>query len=287
MDRRNTLRSFLRAAILIFLVVILPLAGGYFLSLHLIPPPQIAVIRIEGDILGDYTAYLSTALDEVANDRAIRAVVLDIASPGGEVTASESLYLDVLNLRERKPVIASIDELAASGAYYMACAADRIYAKAASQVGNIGAISLLPASDQLFEDLMTTGPFKLTGASQVARIRHLEMLKDAFLIAVMAQRGDRLYVGTEVLSRGEIYRGLQAQQMGLIDEIGSQRDAIAASARMARVRHYDIVDRTPELPEASLLFGFKLQEGSTATTIAAPPANLPPGFYYRYLEPPQ
>lgn len=287
MSNRTTFRSFLRAALLFLLMVVLPLVGGYYLSCYLIPTPQIAIVRIEGDIWGDYAAYLGTALAEAMDDRAVRAVVLDVSSPGGEVAASESLYLDVLRLRERKPVVASIDELAASGAYYAACAADQIYAKSASQVGNIGAASVLPASDQLFEDLMTTGPFKLTGGSQMARIRHLEMLKDAFLMAVVAQRGDRLRVGAEILSRGEVYRGFQAQQMGLIDEIGSQGDAVAAAARMARVRHYEIVDRTPELPEELSLFSFKLQEGSTAETIAAPPRNLPPGFYYRYLEPPQ
>jgi len=73
--------------------------------------------------------------------------------------------------------------------------------------------------------------------------------------------------------------------MGMIDEIGSQGDAVAAAARMAKVRHYEVVDRSPELPEGLILFGFKLGGRSTAETVAAPPKNLPPGFYYRYLEP--
>ena len=62
----------------------------------------------------------------------------------------------------------------------------------------------------------------------------------------MAQRQDRLQVSPEVLSRGEIYLGLQAQQIGLIDEIGSQGDAIAAAARLAKLRHYTVVDLSPE-----------------------------------------
>lgn len=285
MNRRDAARSFLKVVGLFLMVIVLPLVAGYFLSLRLVPAPQIAVIRIEGDIWGEYTAYLSEAFEAVANDRAVRAVVLDISSPGGEVTASESLYFDLLKLRETKPVFASIDELAASGAYYAACAADQIYAKSSSQVGNVGAISMLPGPEPQFEELATTGPFKLYGGPQVAYVQQLELLKDSFLAAILAQRQDRLRVGTEVLSRGEIYRGLQAQRMGMIDEIGSQGDAVAAAARMAKVRHYEVVDRSPELPEGLILFGFKLEGRSTAETVAAPPKSLPPGFYYRYLEP--
>jgi len=177
MSTGGSWRSLLKAAGVILLVVVIPLSVGYAASLWLVPTPQVAVIRIEGDIWGFYTAYISQALEEVGNDPAVGAVVLDIVSPGGEVSASEGLYFDILRLREKKPVVASLGELAASGAYYVASAAG---------------------------------------------------------------------VGPEVLSRGEIYLGLQAQQMGLVDEIGSQTEAVAAAARQARLRHYRVVDRTPE-----------------------------------------
>jgi protease-4 len=287
MERRSTFRSLLKAAGVILLVFVLPLVVGYLLSLYFIPTPQVAVIRIEGDIWSFYTAYVSEALEEVGGDPAVRAVVLDIVSPGGEVTASEDLYYDVLKLREQKPVIASVGQLAASGAYYVASAADEIYAKPASAVGNIGVISFLPAPDILDEVLITTGPFKLSGGPQVEYIRQMELLKETFLAAILAQRADRLKVGPEVLSRGEIYMGLQAQQMGIVDEIGSQSDAIAAAAQMAKIRNYRVVDRTPELPEELGDLLFKFEGGATAATVAASPEHLPPGFYYRYVEPPQ
>jgi protease-4 len=282
MARRKLLRIVLIAA-----GILLLLAAGYLISLYLIPTPQIAVIRVEGDIWGPYTAYLRQALEDAGSDPAVRAVVLDIVSPGGEVTASEDLYFEVLRLREHKPVIASVGELAASGAYYIAAAADQIYAKPGSIVGNIGVISLLPEPDLVDEVLFTTGPFKLSGGSQVEAIRQLEMLKETFLAAILAQREDRLQVGPEILSRGEVYLGLQAQQIGLVDEVGSQGDAIATAARMAKLRAYEIVDRTPELPEDLFLFGFKLEGGATAATFADVPGSLPPGFYYRYVETPQ
>jgi protease-4 len=260
---------------------------GYLLSLLILPEPEIAVIRIEGDIWGFYTTYLSEALEKAERDPAVAAIVLDISSPGGEVTASENLYFDVLKLREAKPVIASIDEMAASGAYYVASAADYIYAKPGSAVGNIGVVSFLPDPDFVDEELFTTGPFKLSGGPRVAYIRQMEMLKDTFLAAIVAQRSDRLQVSIDLLSRGEVYLGLQAQQMGMIDVVGSQADAIAKAVEMAKVRHYRIVDRSPELPEDLFLFDLSRARRSTAVTVAALPEHMPPGFYYRYVEPPQ
>lgn len=280
MNKRKVLTLFLTTVALLLL-----LAVGYLLSLYLIPTPQVAVIRIEGDIWGTYAAYLRQALEEVRNDPAVRAVVLEITSPGGEVTSSEDLYFEVLRLRENKPVIASVDQLAASGAYYVACAADRIYSKPGSYVGNVGVISILPEPDLVDEMLMTTGPFKLSGGPQVEAIRQLEILKETFLAAILAQRADRLQVAPEIVSRGEIYLGLQAQKMGLVDEVGSRGDALATAARLARLRNYEVVDRTPELPEDLSLFGLEFDSRATAASLAAAPQHLPPGFYYRYIEP--
>ncbi len=264
--------------------LVLLLAVGILLALYLVPKPQIAVVKIEGDIWAFYTAYLRQSLEEVEADPAVRAVVLEINSPGGEVTASEDLYFQVLKLRGKKPVIASVSEIAASGAYYIAAAADAIYSKPGSTVGNIGVISFLPETDLVDEELYTTGPFKLSGGSEMEAIRQMEILKQTFLAAILAQREDRLHVGPEVLSRGEVYLGLQAQQMGLVDEIGSFGDATAAAASRARLRRYVVVDRSPAPPED--LFDVSLELGSTAASVAAAPRHMPPGFYYRYVEPP-
>jgi protease-4 len=282
MNRQKLLRVFLTVAGLLLVLVI-----GCLVAKYLIPTPEIAVIRIEGEIWGSYTTHVRQAMDEAANDPAVRAVVLEISSPGGEVTASEDLYFEVLRLRDSKPVVAAIHEIAASGAYYIASAADQIYAKPGSTVGNVGVISFLPEPDIIDEVLLTTGPFKLSGGSQVEAIRQMEVLKETFLAAILAQREDRLKVGPEILSRGEVYLGLQAEQIGLIDKVGSKGDAVEAAARLAMLRNYEVVDRTPELPEDEFLFEYKLQRGSTAATVAAPPKQFPPGFYFRYVEPPQ
>jgi protease-4 len=286
MTRRTAFSSLLKP-LRFLLLGLLSVVLGCLLALYLIPTPQVAVIRIEGDIWQFNSTYVSQALEEAGRDPAVRAVVLEIISPGGEVTASEGLYFDVLKLREKKPVVASIDQIAASGAYYIASGADQIYAKPASVVGNIGTISVLPDPAVVDEGLITTGPFKLSGGSSTDYVREMDMLKQAFLAAVFAQRGDRLRVGPEVLSRGETYLGLQAQQIGLVDAIGSQVEAAAAAAHLARLRNYDLVDRTPVIPEELSPFGSLLKQSSTATSVAKSPRQLPAGIYYRYMEPSQ
>lgn len=284
MNMRTVLRPLL-VALGVVLLIGAPLAAGWLASEWVFPTPRVAVIRLEGDIWGSYTALVSEELAKAAGDRAVCAVVLDVSSPGGEVSASEGLYYDVLKLREKKPVVVSVNEMAASGAYYVSSAADTIYAKPASMIGNIGVISVLPGPDVLDEVLMTTGPFKLSGGSQAEYVRQMDMMKQTFVAAILAQRSDRLTVGPEVLSRGEIWLGLQAQQMGLIDAIGSQAEAAAEAARLAGVRHFRVEHRTPQLPEDVFLLGLKLGQVTTAATLADVERSLPPGFYYRYVEP--
>jgi len=272
------------------IVVAVLLAGlSTLLARWLIPTPQVAIIHVEGDLYEAYTDLIGQALADAGADPAVRAVVLDVSSGGGEVTASESLYFDILKLRERVPVFASVGDMAASGAYYISSAADQIYAKPTSLVGNIGVLSYLPDPDLVDEMLITTGPFKLTGGTATEWTRQMETLKNNFVAAVLAQRAERLKIAKEQLTRGEIYLGLQAQPMGLIDELGSRADAIAAAAQMAGLRHYNIVDRTPELPETDLSFLFGSADAQPAEAAAAPSPldRLPPGLYYLYLQPGQ
>ena len=272
------------------IAVVAVLAGlSWRLARHFVPTPQVAVVKVEGEIYESYTNLIGQALEDLGADPAVHAVVLEVSSPGGGVTASESLYFDILALREKMPVFVSMGEVAASGGYYISAAADQIYAKPTSIVGNIGVLSSMPDPDLVDEMLITTGPFKLTGGTATEWTRQMETLKNLFVAAVTAQRADRLTVPVETLTRGEIYLGLQAQEMGLIDALGSRADAIAAAAQMAGLRHYDVVDRTPELPADDLSFLFGSTGAQPAEAGAAPPKGdrLAPGIYYLYLQPGQ
>ena len=115
---------------------------------------RIAVVELFGSIGGQIKSPVYEPIfASIARDDSIRALVLDIDSPGGGVSASDYLYRSVLKVAEKKPVIASIRGLGASGAYYISCAAHRIVASHASIVGSIGVISVRPALQELMQRL--------------------------------------------------------------------------------------------------------------------------------------
>jgi len=222
----------------------------------LIPPPRVGVIHFQDIIWYGSVDWLEAQFRYVEQDPSIRAIVIVVDSPGGEASASERLYFDLLRLRTRKPVIVMVESMAASGGYYLAAAADGIYATPSSDVGNIGVISMLPYPSFVEEEYLFTGPFKAFGSPRDSYMRQMEVLKDSFLEAVYAQRGDILLDrGTDrtTLSRGEIYIGALALQMGLVDYLGSQDDAVAHAAQLAKLGQYQVVDITQEMSGTGLL----------------------------------
>ncbi|UCG24004.1 MAG: S49 family peptidase [Chloroflexota bacterium] len=270
-------------------IVVLPLVLGLYLAPRLVPEPKIGVVHLNYDIFGDTAAEIGAQLAYARQDPAFKAVVLAVNSPGGSAAYSEELFLDVLNTREQMPVVASVDLMAASGAYYVAAAADEIYAKPTSNVGSIGVIAILPGPVFLDDELITTGPYKAFGGTQDSTLRQMEMAKFAFLEAVASGRGERLQVDPEVLSRAEIFSGVQAEEMGLIDGLTSGDQAVRRAAELAGLEAYELVELLPlALPET---LGDEPAEAYRPSAVDpaalwAPPEDLPAGLYFRYIEPP-
>lgn len=220
---------------------IVPLVIGVLLSL-LIPRPKIGIIYLN-DAIYAYTSHnIQQELAVARDSNDVKAIVLVINSPGGTVTDTESLYREVTALRKTKPVVTVIEGMAASGGYYLACATDLIYAKASSEVGNIGVIGTQPDKPSVFEDIYSTGPYKMWGMPRDSFSRELEMLKQGFLQAVKVGRGDRLKMTNEMILRGEVYTGGDAMRLGLIDGLASQSEAIDQAASLAGLRHYQTLD---------------------------------------------
>lgn len=270
---------------LVFYVVI-GLILGYYVSGILVPQPVVGVVRITGAIQDESGFWRVVTADEViamlryaGDSREVRAVVLDINSPGGLASASEEIYVDILRLKKRKPVVASIGSIGASGAYYLAIAADHIYASPTSIVGSIGVVTTLPSPASLDERTLTSGPFKETGGTSREWVYQSQLVAEAFQQAVVNQRGEKLKMTEDELRSARIYVGTLALEKGLIDEIGSISDAMDKAAEVARIRDYGVVDINKELNltrSASPFFVNKsevLQESNTA------PIN-----YYLYLE---
>jgi protease-4 len=219
----------------------LPLVIGILLA-SAIPRPIIGIIRLE-DAIYPYTARdMIAQIDYAIEHPEIRAVVLAFNSPGGTVVDTEAVYMELTRLRAKKPVVTAVNGMAASGAYYLSVNTDYIYAKPTSLVGNIGVIGYLPPTPFIFEEIISTGPYKLWGSPRDSEMRQIDMIKEGFFQAVQLGRGDRIKVGPEIVLSGKIWIGTEAVRIGIADEIGTERDAFNKAADLARVANYEAVD---------------------------------------------
>ncbi len=213
------------------------------------PPPVVSVLRLSGPIgtIGLGRAGLSLARLAPAIERAftlplVRAVALSINSPGGSPVQSALIAkrIRAMAIEKKLPVVAFVEDAAASGGYWLACAADEIYADANSIVGSIGVVS----SGFGFADLMrrfgvrrrlyTSGdrkalldPFQPEDPEDVARLKAIQRdIHDSFQAYVRERRGDRLRAPDSELFSGEFWTGRRSLELGLVDGIDDLRTAM-------------------------------------------------------------
>lgn len=232
--------------ILIMLFLSTCLVAGLAIGDYFAPQPVIGVVRFEGVI--DFAAedYLISVLDAARTDGRVAGVVVDVLSPGGFATSSESIYHTMLELRDVKPLVVHIDGLAASGGYFMAAASNRIYAAASAYVGNVGARTIRPFDPAISPAELSTGPYKLSGGDRFDQIRQLTLVGKVFVDSVVHQRQNAednpLTVDASTVAEARIYLGSEAVGLGLIDREGSRSDAILGAAELAGLSDYGIVD---------------------------------------------
>jgi len=207
---------------------------------------DIAVVTLEGDIYDPHP--FIRQLEKLSKRDDIQAVVVRIDSPGGTVSASEEIYGALINLRKKKRVVASLGTVAASGGYYVACAAEKIVANKGTITGSIGVRLNHVNLEGLFEwarvepRILTSGrykdlasPFRPLGAEEEKILRSLlEEMHGQFKAVVREARG---FGDTEIaaVSDGRIFTGERALALGLIDEIGSLQDTIQITARLVGI----------------------------------------------------
>jgi protease-4 len=207
--------------------------------------PRVALVELDGVIVD--TRDLIRDLRQHRDNPLVKAVVIRINSPGGVVAPTQELHTAILRVREAgKPVVASLGSVAASGGYYVAVAADRIFANPGTLTGSIGVIMQLANLESLFKKVgvdwvvVKAGQFKDIG--NVARPmspeerRVLQTLLDdvhgQFIAAVAEGRKlDRAAVVT--IADGRIFSGAQARDNRMVDELGGLEDAINEAASMA------------------------------------------------------
>jgi protease-4 len=213
---------------------------------------KVAVVEVSG-VIGVATDRshepdtIVRTLAEYRDDPAVRAVVLRIDSPGGVVAPTQEIVAAVRRLREaKKPVVASLGSVAASGGYYVAVSADRIFASPGTLTGSIGVVMQLANVEGLLKKVgveyvvVKAGAYKDVGnfarAMTPEERRILQNLLDdvyeQFIAAVAEGRGLEPRA-VRAFAEGRIYSGRQAHGLKMVDDLGGLEDAIEAAARMA------------------------------------------------------
>lgn len=227
-------------------VLLVILVASFALVISFIPTPVavgdvVGVIDINDAILlSSFRDNVTKVIRRAIEDDSVKAVVLRIESPGGAASLVEEIYFNVRDLARRKPVIASIQSIAASGGYYIAVAAEYIYGQPTAIVGSVGILAIEPDIVIPMEGILETGPYKETGFSPRNFSRTISLSFDRFLDAVINGRQGRLKTDHKTLSKGMVYIGLEAVDLGLIDEIGSFNDAVNRAAAKAGISRYTV-----------------------------------------------
>lgn len=238
----------------------------------------IGVIEVYGVLDDTYYAYLlSEAIQEAIHDDAVKAVVLEIDSPGGAAYLTEQVYLDLLELKATKPIIASCS-MALSGGYYIAVSADHIFALPSGLVGNVGVIGTGPGWIVPSEVTLESGPHKITGFSPELYPFNFTQVLSSFADAVEAGREGKLNIPMSEVQKGSVWLGSEAFNNGIIDEIGSTQSAISFAASTAGLTDWDT---------ESLLF--RVANQTTTLSVHYPTIeelnakNPPPALFYLYM----
>ncbi|MCS4237016.1 signal peptide peptidase SppA [Stenotrophomonas sp. BIGb0135] len=224
--------------------------------------PQVAVIVAAGEIAGgDLPAgrvggvSTSALLREARDDKDVKAVVLRVDSPGGEVFASEQIRREVVALKAAgKPVVVSMGDLAASGGYWISMNADRIYADPSTITGSIGIFGMIPnvarSLDKIGVHTDGVGTTRFAGAFDITRpmdpavgqvIQSVINKGYADFTGKVADARNKPVEAVDEVARGRVWSGAQAKERGLVDEFGGLKVAVADAAKRAKLGDVDKV----------------------------------------------
>jgi protease-4 len=230
---------------------------------------RLGLVEIEGVILDSKRTV--EQLERFEDDASITAVILRIDSPGGGVAASQEIYEAAKRVRERgKFVVASMGSVAASGGYYIACAADTIMANPGTTTGSIGVIMEMMNATELLNkigvrfDVIKSGRYKDSGSpfrpmTEEDRKYFQRYVDDAYEQFVGVVASERELEKSEVLklADGRVFTGQQALEMGLIDLTGTYQEALALAAEVTNIegKPHVVTPRKRKITIWDILFG--------------------------------
>ena len=272
-------------------------------DLHKKGKETIAVYYAVGDITDNAMAAMGTSkgidgnktikeLDRLCEDENVKAVVLRVNSPGGSAFASEQIWHEVVKIKAKKPVIVSMGNYAASGGYYISCAADSIFAEATTLTGSIGIFGLLPNLEGFLSNKLGVN-FDVVNTNQHSDMgmpmRPLSETEKA-IMQKNVERGYALFVkrcadgrgmseeAIRKIAEGRVWTGSMAKELGLVDEIGGINEAIKAASEKAHITEYTI----KYYPEETDPFTSLLQTGKD--NYIKNQLKQSTGEYYNYLQ---
>ena len=224
---------------------------------------KIAVIYANGDIIGGEgsdaqigSERISRTIRKARMDSTIKGIVLRVNSPGGSALASDVIWREIVLAKKVKPVIASFGDVAASGGYYIGCAADSIFVQPNTITGSIGVFGVIPNFQKLYNeklgitfDGVKTGKYAdimstdrpLTPGERLIIQTDVNRVYDGFITRVAdGRKKSKAYIDS--IAGGRVWVGTDAVRIGLADRTGSFNDAIVAAAKKAKVKEYRVVE---------------------------------------------
>ncbi|MFC4768158.1 signal peptide peptidase SppA [Effusibacillus consociatus] len=237
-------------------------------------------------------------LDQAMKDENVKAVVIRVNSPGGEVVASDEIHNKIMEMKKRgNPVIVSMGAVAASGGYYISAPADRIFANPATLTGSLGVIFSIPnyqkTADWLGykENVIKSGQYKDIGnplreMTEGERAVFQKLVDESYQQFVNIISNGRQIPKEQVLkiADGRVYSGQQAKELNLIDEFGSLEDATRYAIKKAGLEKAKVVKYEPKFSFGSILSG-KQEAESLLTKLlqgAAPRISQEPRLLYLF-----
>ncbi len=222
---------------------------------------KIAIIYATGEInsgkgnlksIGSETT--AKAIKKAREDEKVKAIVLRVNSPGGSALASDVIWRETILAKAKKPFVISMGDVAASGGYYISCAADTIVANPTTITGSIGVFGLIPNLQQFYKnklgitlDTVNTHKYADMGVnralSSFERAKIKEVIEDIYstFISHVAEGRDMSTAVVNDIGQGRVWSGYDAKQRGLVDVLGGLETAIDIAAELAKLSDYRIV----------------------------------------------
>ena len=232
---------------------------------------------------------LGELLERVRKSRRVKAVVLRVESPGGAAVASDLIWKEVARTREKKPVVVSMGDVAASGGYYIATAADAILAEPSTLTGSIGIVGGKFVARRLLDMLGINretvslsppagfrSPTRAFTADERAKVReHLRFFYEKLFVPRVAEGRGLSYEAVDEVARGRVWTGRQGKERGLVDELGDLEAAVGVARQRARIPSEQKVNVVTYARRTRLREWLSVGVPWGEATVGAPPGLLP------------